>query len=167
MVNANVGSGKTTVLIGKILYLHLDRNVPLEKMTVLTFTNKAADEIVERLRKIKPDIAPDQVQGFGTFHSVALRMLKNSLPVEEAGWTKEFTVMDPDEETDLAMKIIQEHGLKVKYKNRLKSGWSRSIRTGWQERRRAGTGMTCTGSIRFWQKRRSGRTRCHLPIFCE
>ncbi|MDM8124078.1 ATP-dependent helicase [Mediterraneibacter glycyrrhizinilyticus] len=120
VVNANVGSGKTTVLIGKILYLHLDRNVPLEKMTVLTFTNKAADEIVERLRKIKPDIAPDQVQGFGTFHSVALRMLKNSLPVEEAGWTKEFTVMDPDEETDLAMKIIQEHGLKVKYKNRLK-----------------------------------------------
>ncbi len=120
VVNANVGSGKTTVLIGKILYLHLDRNVPLEKMTVLTFTNKAADEIVERLRKIKPDIAPDQVQGFGTFHSVALRMLKNSLPVEEAGWRKEFTVMDPDEETDLAMKIIQEHGLKVKYKNRLK-----------------------------------------------
>ncbi|MDM8211657.1 ATP-dependent helicase [Mediterraneibacter glycyrrhizinilyticus] len=120
VVNANVGSGKTTVLIGKILYLHLDRNVPLEKMTVLTFTNKAADEIVERLRQIKPDIAPDQVQGFGTFHSVALRMLKNSLPVEEAGWTKEFTVMDPDEETDLAMKIIQEHGLKVKYKNRLK-----------------------------------------------
>lgn len=120
VVNANVGSGKTTVLIGKILYLHLDRNVPLEKMTVLTFTNKAADEIVERLRKIKPDIAPDQVQGFGTFHSVALRMLKNSLPVEEAGWTKEFTVMDPDEETDLAMKIIQEHGLKAKYKNRLK-----------------------------------------------
>ena len=120
VVNANVGSGKTTVLIGKILYLHLYRNVPLEKMTVLTFTNKAADEIVERLRKIKPDIAPDQVQGFGTFHSVALRMLKNSLPVEEAGWTKEFTVMDPDEETDLAMKIIQEHGLKVKYKNRLK-----------------------------------------------
>ena len=52
VVNANVGSGKTTVLIGKILYLHLDRNVPLEKMTVLTFTNKAADEIVERLRKI-------------------------------------------------------------------------------------------------------------------
>lgn len=120
VVNANVGSGKTTVLIGKILYLHLDRNVPLEKMTVLTFTNKAADEIVERLRKIKPDIAPDQVQGFGTFHSVALRMLKNSLPVEEAGWTKEFTVMDPDEETDLALKIISEHGLKIKYKNRLK-----------------------------------------------
>lgn len=120
VVNANVGSGKTTVLIGKILYLYLDRGIPLEKMTVLTFTNKAADEIVERLRKRKPDIAPDQVQGFGTFHSVALRMLKNSLPVEDAGWTKEFTVMDPDEETDLALKIISEHGLKIKYKNRLK-----------------------------------------------
>ena len=120
VVNANVGSGKTTVLIGKIMYLYLDRKIPLEKMAVLTFTNKAADEIVERLRKIKPDITSEQVQGFGTFHSVALRMLKSSLPVEKAGWTKEFTVMDPDEETDLALELIAEHGLKVKYKNRLK-----------------------------------------------
>lgn len=120
VVNANVGSGKTTVLIGKIMYLHLDRKIPLENMAVLTFTNKAADEIVERLRKIKPDITPAQVQGFGTFHSVALRMLKSTLPVEEAGWAKEFTVMDPDEETDLALELIVEHGLKVKYKNRLK-----------------------------------------------
>ena len=120
VVNANVGSGKTTVLIGKIMYLHLDRKIPLENMAVLTFTNKAADEIVERLRKIKPDITPAQVQGFGTFHSVALRMLKSRLPVEEAGWAKEFTVMDPDEETDLALELIAEHGLKVKYKNRLK-----------------------------------------------
>ena len=62
----------------------------------------------------------EQVQGFGTFHSVALRLLKNRLPVEDAGWTKEFTVMDPDEETDLALDIIAEHGLKVKYRNRLK-----------------------------------------------
>ena len=49
VVNANVGSGKTTVLIEKILYLHLERQVPLEQMVVLTFTNKAADEITERL----------------------------------------------------------------------------------------------------------------------
>ena len=120
VVNANVGSGKTTVLIGKIMYLHLDRGIPLEKMTVLTFTNKAADEIVERLRTAKPDITPEQVQGFGTFHSVALRMLKHILYVENAGWTREFTVMDPDEETDLALDIIAGHKLKVKYKNRLK-----------------------------------------------
>ena len=120
VVNANVGSGKTTVLIEKILYLHLERNVPLERMIVLTFTNKAADEITARLLKREPGITPEQVRGFGTFHSVAMGLLKSDLPVEKAGWTKEFTVMDPDEETDLALDLIAEHGLKVKYKNRLK-----------------------------------------------
>ena len=120
VVNANVGSGKTTVLIEKILYLHLERKVPLERMIVLTFTNKAADEITARLLKREPGITPEQVRGFGTFHSVAMGLLKTCLPVEEAGWTKEFTVMDPDEETDLALELITEHKLKVKYKNRLK-----------------------------------------------
>ena len=51
VVNANVGSGKTTVLIAKILYQHYEMAVPLEEMAVLTFTNKAADEIVGRDRK--------------------------------------------------------------------------------------------------------------------
>ena len=120
VVNANVGSGKTTVLIEKILYLHLERQVPLEQMIVLTFTNKAADETTGRLLRRESCLSQEQVQGFGTFHSVALRLLKNRLPVEDAGWTKEFTVMDPDEETDLALDIIAEHGLKVKYRNRLK-----------------------------------------------
>lgn len=120
VVNANVGSGKTTVLIEKVLYLHLERRVPLEQMIVLTFTNKAADEITGRLLRREPGIMPEQVQGFGTFHSAALRLLKNRLPVEDAGWTKKFTVMDPDEEADLALDIIAERGLKVKYKNRLR-----------------------------------------------
>ena len=120
VVNANVGSGKTTVLIEKILYLHQENQVPLEQMVVLTFTNKAADEIAERLMRREPQITSEQVQGFGTFHSVALRLLKNRLSVEKAGWTKEFTVMDPDEELELALDIISERGLKVKYKNRLK-----------------------------------------------
>ncbi len=120
VVNANVGSGKTTVLIEKILYLHQEKQVPLERMVVLTFTNKAADEITERLMRREPQITSEQVQGFGTFHSVALRLLKDRLPVEQEGWTKEFTVMDPDEETDLALDIITEQGLKVKYRNRLK-----------------------------------------------
>ena len=43
LVRANVGSGKTTVLIEKIRYFHEKKGVPLERMTILTFTNKAAD----------------------------------------------------------------------------------------------------------------------------
>ena len=120
VVNANVGSGKTTVLIAKILYLHYERSVPLEEMVVLTFTNKAADEIIGRLRKKENGLSGEQVRGFGTFHSVALHLLKNQLPVEQMGWNREFTVISPDEEADLAAEVIAAQKLKVKYKNRLK-----------------------------------------------
>ena len=137
IVNANVGSGKTTVLIAKILYLHYEKKIPLEKMVVLTFTNKAAGEIIERLKKKEPGLTEEQVQFFGTFHSVAMRMLKNTLlqakaeneeiahTVENSSmapeeWTSEFEIIDPDEEQELALCLIAEYSLKVKYKNRLK-----------------------------------------------
>lgn len=120
VVNANVGSGKTTVLIAKILYLHYEKGIPLEDMVVLTFTNKAADEIIGRLRKKEPDLSGEQVRGFGTFHSVALYLLKNRLDIGQMGWNREFTVISPDEEADLAAEVITAHQLKVKYKNRLK-----------------------------------------------
>ena len=137
IVNANVGSGKTTVLIAKILYLHYEKKIPLEKMVVLTFTNKAAGEIIERLKKKEPGLTEEQVQFFGTFHSVAMRMLKNTLLQAKAEngeiahtvensimapeeWTSEFEIIDPDEEQELALCLIAEYSLKVKYKNRLK-----------------------------------------------
>lgn len=120
VVNANVGSGKTTVLIEKILYLYFEKRIPLDEMVVLTFTNKAADEIIERLLKKESNVSKEQVQYFGTFHSVALHLLKEKLPIETLGWSKDFAVMDPDEETDLALELIAEHKLNVKYKNRLK-----------------------------------------------
>ncbi len=120
LVNANVGSGKTTVLITKVMYLHYEKQVPYRQMVVLTFTNKAADEIKERLLALEPDIPEEELWGFGTFHSVSLRMLKEQLPVEQLGYTKNFTVMDPDEETELAEQLIMTYQLKIKYKNRLK-----------------------------------------------
>ena len=120
LVNANVGSGKTTVLITKVMYLHYEKQIPYEKMVVLTFTNKAADEIKERLYALEPEIAEEQLWGFGTFHSVCLTMLKKMLPVENLGYTKEFMVMDPDEEFEMAEQLILTYQLKIKYKNRLK-----------------------------------------------
>ena len=120
LVNANVGSGKTTVLITKVMYLHCEKQIPYRQMVVLTFTNKAADEIKERLLALEPDIPEEELWGFGTFHSVSLRMLKEQLPVEQLGYTKDFTVMDPDEEAELAEQLIVTYQLKIKYKNRLK-----------------------------------------------
>ena len=120
LVNANVGSGKTTVLITKVMYLHYEKQIPYEQMVVLTFTNKATDEIKERLYALEPEIAEEQLWGFGTFHSVCLTMLKKMLPVEKLGYTKEFMVMDPDEELEMAEQLILTYQLKIKYKNRLK-----------------------------------------------
>ena len=120
LVNANVGSGKTTVLITKVMYLHYEKQIPYEQMVVLTFTNKAADEIKDRLYALEPEITEEQLWGFGTFHSVCLTMLKKMLPVENWGYTKEFMVMDPDEELEMAEQLILTYQLKIKYKNRLK-----------------------------------------------
>ena len=120
LVNANVGSGKTTVLITKVMYLHYEKQIPYEQMVVLTFTNKAADEIKERLYALEPEITEEQLWGFGTFHSVCLTMLKKMLSVEKLGYTKEFMVMDLDEELEMAEQVILTYQLKIKYKNRLK-----------------------------------------------
>ncbi|AWK52169.1 DNA helicase UvrD [Clostridium beijerinckii] len=119
IVNANVGSGKTTVLISKIIYLHYEKNISYKDMIVLTFTNKAANEIKERLIDSDDSIQLEELEGFGTFHSVALYLLKNALTIEKLGYVKDFLVIEPKEELDIAMQIIQEEKLKIKYKNRL------------------------------------------------
>ena len=120
LVNANVGSGKTTVLITKILYLHENKQIPYQDMVVLTFTNKAADEIKERLLERESTLTKEDLPWFGTFHGVCLSLLKQILPVEKLGYSGNFMVMDPEEELQMAEQLILEHQLKIKYKNRLK-----------------------------------------------
>jgi len=121
LLNAHVGSGKTTVLIAKVLHLYLEENVDLEDMVVLTFTNKAANEIKERLINAdsEHDIQDGDMPFFGTFHSVASRLLAHSLPVEELGYTKDFTIIDPDELVTMADRLIVENGYHIQYKNKL------------------------------------------------
>lgn len=121
LVNASVGSGKTTVLIEKIRYLHEEKQVPFSEMCVLTFTNKAAGEIRDRMGC--------QYDLFGTFHGVALRMLQEHLPVEELGYRSGFQVMTPEEELEMALQLTGEHGLKIKYKNRMKKRLDQEERT--------------------------------------
>ena len=117
LVNANVGSGKTTVLTAKVRYLCEQKGVDPKDLMVLTFTNKAANEIRERLENLT---GKEEDLWFGTFHSVALRMLQTILPVEELGYTKEFQVCIPEEEMQMAQQLITEQNLQIKYKNRLK-----------------------------------------------
>lgn len=85
LVSANVGSGKTTVLTAKILYLHEVKHVSYRDMVVLTFTNKAASEIRERLVRADLSVTPEETENFGTFHGVALGLLKKKTPGGDAG----------------------------------------------------------------------------------
>lgn len=115
LVNACVGSGKTTVLTAKVEYLMRVKGIPLEKMAVMTFTNRAADEILGRL-----GLMEERPKGFGTFHSVCMNLLKQELPVEELGYRKDFEILEPDQELELVLSLAKEHALTIKYKNRLK-----------------------------------------------
>lgn len=114
------GSGKTTVLTVKIRYLHESADISYRDMVVLTFTNKAANEIKERLAASEEASNLPDMRYFGTFHSVALQLLREILPVGQLGYTADFQVMDPEEELDLALELIRERKLQIKYKNRLK-----------------------------------------------
>lgn len=119
LVNASVGSGKTTVLIAKVFYLYMHKNIPLEDMVVLTFTNKAANEIKARMLVSDDSLSDEKMPYFGTFHSVALKMLKTILPINHLGYAPDFSVIDPDEETDMARQLITEHSLEIKYQTKL------------------------------------------------
>ena len=122
IVNANVGSGKTTVLTVKVRYLHERKGTAYEDMLVLTFTNKAADEIRERLgieKACEAEPVPKETAGFGTFHSVAMMLLKEKLPLEKVGYAPDFTIIEPEEELELANELTKMHRLKIKYPQRL------------------------------------------------
>ena len=121
LVNAQVGSGKTTVLIAKIIYLHEELGIPFDRMVVLTFTNKAANEIRLRLSSALPEADLSETILFGTFHGVARTLMRTVLPVEELGYSSDFAVVNEDEQDLLARRIISQHALNIKYPNKLSS----------------------------------------------
>ncbi|MDF2520291.1 MAG: UvrD/REP helicase, partial [Clostridia bacterium] len=119
LVNAHVGSGKTTVLINKIMYLHFVKGVALQSMAVLTFTNKAAQEIKDRMKRLDSSVKDEDMRFFGTFHSVARTLLSGVLPIENLGFTPNFSVIDTDEALELYDRVINENKFSVKYRNKL------------------------------------------------
>ncbi len=123
LVRAQVGSGKTAVLVHKVLWLHLVQGVPMERLAVLTFTHKAAGEIRARIEALASETGvPLPPQAFwltGTFHGVARALLRGALPVAELGWRADFAVLDETARVALCHKLIAEHKLTIRYLNRL------------------------------------------------
>lgn len=107
MIIAGAGSGKTRVLTYRIAFI-LDQGAadPFE-ILALTFTNKAAREMKDRIEKL---IGPQaRSLWMGTFHSVFARMLRRE--AEKLGYTSSFTIYDSDDSTSLIKKIVKEMNL--------------------------------------------------------
>ncbi len=130
---AMVGSGKTTVLIAKVFYLHFIKQVPFDQMVVLTFTNKAAREIKERIATFLGDIDANlnkQLRYFGTFHSVARQILEEHPQLSTLGFRSGFMILDEQEKQEFLERIITQEGLTLKYQNKLSKRWRNYKETG-------------------------------------
>jgi DNA helicase-2/ATP-dependent DNA helicase PcrA len=106
MVIAGPGSGKTRVLTYRIAHI-IDRGIPAENILSLTFTNKAAKEMKERIAKV---VGPKVHKVWaGTFHSIFAKILR--IEAEKIGYPSHFTIYDADDSKNLVASIIKEMGL--------------------------------------------------------
>jgi DNA helicase-2/ATP-dependent DNA helicase PcrA len=103
LVIAGAGSGKTRTLTYRVAYL-LDNGIQARNILLLTFTNKAAREMLERVEQLVPQDTRD-LWG-GTFHSIGNRILRRH--AELIGWRKGFTIMDREDQKDLMTSVVAE-----------------------------------------------------------
>ena len=107
LILAGAGSGKTSVLTKKVAYLIKERNVSPKNIVAITFTNKAAKEMKERIIKEVGKEGYD-IQ-ISTFHSFGLRIIKENY--EKLGYEKNFTIIDSDDSLTVVKKILKEMGI--------------------------------------------------------
>jgi len=107
LVIAGAGSGKTKVLTTRIAHL-IDQGISDYNILAITFTNKAAKEMRERLNLL----VPDNHVFVGTFHSFGLKILRENL--NDLGMDKNFTIIDSDDVLSLIKKIMKEKNIDPK-----------------------------------------------------
>ena len=103
LILAGAGSGKTRVLVHRIAWLIDEEGARPSQIMAVTFTNKAAAEMRERLETLRPGIHGYWV---GTFHGLAHRLLR--LHPLEAGLPESFQVLDGDEQVKLVKQVIRD-----------------------------------------------------------
>ena len=106
LIIAGAGSGKTRVLTTRIAYM-LAQNIPPHSILALTFTNKAAREMRERIEAMVG--GNSRYICMGTFHSVFSRILREN--AEVLGYPKEYTIYEPTDTKNLLKTLIKERGL--------------------------------------------------------
>ncbi len=109
LVIAGAGSGKTRTLTHRVAWL-LEKGVPATSILLLTFTNKAAREMVERVTDLT-QFEPADLWG-GTFHSIGNRMLRRH--ADFIGWRRGFSIMDRDDQKQMMAAAIKDSGIDPK-----------------------------------------------------
>ena len=104
LVIAGAGSGKTKVLTHKIAYLMQENNVKPWNILAITFTNKAANEMKERVEKLVGDVAKDM--WIGTFHSICVRILRRY--IDRIGFTSSFIIFDSSDQRTLVKQCLKQ-----------------------------------------------------------
>ncbi|MBL7749519.1 MAG: UvrD-helicase domain-containing protein [Chitinophagaceae bacterium] len=112
MIVAGAGSGKTKVLTTRIIHLMAAHKVDAFNILALTFTNKAAKEMKERVEKILGNGEARNLY-IGTFHSVFARILR--FEADKIGYPKSFTIYDTDDAKSVVKTVINEMDLDDKH----------------------------------------------------
>ena len=107
LVLAGAGTGKTKVLTTRIAHIIYGQHAKSHQIIALTFTNKAAMEMKERISKV----LQGRVELFwmGTFHSICAKILRKH--AEILGYTSSFTILDTDDQQRLIKQIMKEEGI--------------------------------------------------------
>ena len=104
LILAGAGSGKTRVLTTKVAYLINEKNIYPENILAITFTNKAAKEMKERIYSI---VGPNAFKiQISTFHSFGLKIIKENCKL--LGYENNFTILDSDDSLSVIKRIMKE-----------------------------------------------------------
>jgi DNA helicase-2/ATP-dependent DNA helicase PcrA len=110
MILAGAGSGKTKTLVARITYLLEEKNVSPHQLLALTFSNKAAREMRERIaHEISVDVGALQITTFHAFCAKLLRSEANFL-----GLSRNFTIYDEGESKAIAKSLLERRGISTK-----------------------------------------------------
>lgn len=110
LIMAGAGSGKTRVLTHRIAYLIGEKGVPPWSILAITFTNKAAREMKDRVARIVGDTANDI--WISTFHSMCVRILRRD--IDRIGVSRNFTILDAGDQLTVIKRLMKELNIDVK-----------------------------------------------------
>lgn len=110
LILAGAGSGKTRVITHRIAHLISEKDVAPFHILAVTFTNKAAGEMRDRVEKLLAELQLSSAPLITTFHSLCVRILRRDIEALGEGYTRSFTIYDQDDSVRLVKACIKELG---------------------------------------------------------